>query len=424
MIAGCRWGVGLLCAVLISLTNIAGGAVSPEITELVEEAYRNNQELLSMAQNAQALRAEAPFAGSLQDPVIGFGIANLPVDSFAFDQAPMTQKQLFAAQKLPWFGTLDLRQQLSQLKAMEAELQVQGKKLQIAKDLTAAWYDLGFTEKSMEINDTLKVIVTQMLRVAETRYATGEGLQQDILTGQVQHSELIDEAINLTSRQRVIRAQLGSLLNRGDLFTENGPVVIDEPGKIPAQDVLNRAALQFNPLIQQKKMAIDRAKIEVQLAEKAYLPDFDVRLTYGQREDLPDFLSASVAMTVPLWQSTSQDSKLAGARNRLIAAEKSLRGLNQTLPHSIDRLLAEIAGARENYTLFRDALAVQAGQLADAALAAYSVGKVEFTTMLAARIRLLRIQLQTENYKYQIYKKQAELEELVGAGLSSLEGSP
>ncbi len=423
MSTGFKWRIGLLWVVLVLLADIASGADSAEITALVEEAYQNNQELLSIVQNAQALRAEAPFAGSLQDPVIGFGVANLPVDTFSFDQEPMTQKQFFAAQKLPWFGTLDLRQQVSQLTAMEAELQVQRKKLEIVKDLTAAWYDLGFIKKSLELNDNLKAIVIQMLRVAETRYATGEGLQQDILTGQVQHSELIDEAINLASRERVIRAQLGSLLNRGDLFIENGPLVVGEPGKIPAQDVLNRAALQFNPLIQQKQLAVDRAKVQVQLAEKAYLPDFDVRLTYGQRDDLPDFLSASVAMTVPLWQSTSQDSKLAGAKNRLSAAEKSLRGLAQTLPHSIDRLLAEISGARENYTLFHDALTVQAGQLADASLAAYSVGKVEFTTMLAARIRLLRIQLQTENYKYQIYKKRAELEELVGTGLSSLEGA-
>ena len=115
---------------------------------------------------------------------------------------------------------------------------------------------------------------------------------------------------------------------------------------------------------------------------------------------------------MPLWQSTSQDSKLAAAKKRLTAAEKSLLGLRQTLPHSIDRVLAEIAGARENYTLFGDALSVQAAQLADASLAAYSVGKVEFNTMLSARIRLMRIQLKTESYKYQIYKKQAELEEI------------
>ncbi len=422
MIASIKWMLSSFCMVIVLASHIEAAEPSLELNMLIEEAYRNNQDFLSMAENAQALRAEAPFSGSLQDPTIGFGVANLPADSFSFDQEPMTQKLLFASQKFPWFGTLDLRQQGSQLKAMEAEFQVQSKRLEIAKNLTGAWYDLGFTRESLEINKNLKALVMQMLRVAETRYATGEGLQQDILAGQVQHSELIDEGVNLTSRERVIRTQIGSLLNRGEFFGENGPPAIDEPGKTPELAVLNRAALQLNPLIQQRKVAIDRARIEVQLAEKAYLPEFDVRLSYGQREDRADFLSATVGMSVPLWQSTSQDSKLAAARKRLTAAEKSLLGLSQTLPHSIDRLLAEIAGARENYALFNDALTVQAAQLADASLAAYSVGKVEFNTMLSARIRLMRIQLKAESYKYEIYKKLAELEELVGTRLSSLEG--
>ncbi len=422
MIAIVRQLLVVVCMVIVSVVIVEAAAPTPDLTMLVEEAYQNNQELVSMAENAQALRAEAPFAGSLQDPVVGLSVANLPVDSFAFDQEPMTQKQLFASQKFPWFGTLDLRQQGSQLKAMEAEYQVRSKRLEIAKNLTGAWYDLGFTIKSLEINEKLKALVTQMLRVAETRYATGEGLQQDILAGQVQHSELIDEGVNLASRERIIRTQIGSLLNRGELFNQIGPLALDEPGEIPDRALLNRAALQRNPLVQQKKVAIDRAKVEVQLAEKAYLPDFNVQLSYGQRDDRPDFLSATVAMTVPLWQSTSQDSKLAAAKKRFAAAQKSLLGLRQTLPQRIDGVLAEIAGARENYTLFDEALSVQATQLADASLAAYSVGKVEFNTMLSARIRLMRFQLKAESYKYQIYKKLAELEEIVGTRLSSLEG--
>ncbi|TKB28076.1 TolC family protein [Desulfopila sp. IMCC35006] len=422
MIAIVRQLLVVVCMVIVSAVIVEAAAPAPDLAMLVEEAYQNNQELLSMTENAQALRAEAPFAGSLQDPVVGVSVANLPVDSFAFDQEPMTQKQLFASQKFPWFGTLDLRQQVSQLKAMEAEYQVRSRKLEIAKELAGAWYDLGYTIKSLEINEKLKALVTQMLRVAETRYATGEGLQQDILAGQVQHSELLDEGVNLASREQVIRTQIGSLLNRGQFFDHIGPLALDEPGKIPDRGLLNRAALQSNPLVQQKKVARDRAKVEVQLAEKAYLPDFNVQLSYGQREDRPDFLSASVAMTVPLWQSTSQDSKLAAAKKRFAAAQKSLLGLSQTLPQSIDRVLAEIAGARENYSLFNEALSVQAAQLADASLAAYSVGKVEFNTMLAARIRLMRFQLKAENYKSQIYKKQAELEEIVGTRLSSLEG--
>ncbi|MCP4338292.1 MAG: TolC family protein [Desulfobulbaceae bacterium] len=417
-----KWLFWLFLIVIVSLSIVRDSFASSVLSSLVEEAYQNNQDLLSMTENAQALRAEAPFSGSLQDPVVGIGLLNLPVDTFDFDQEPMTQKQLFASQKFPWFGTLDLRQQASELKALEADYQVRSKRLEIANSLAEAWYDLGFVGKGLEVNENLKTIVIQVLRVAETRYGTGEGLQQDILAGQVQHSELIDERVNLESRENVIRTRLGSLLNRGEFFEETGPLSLEEPDEVPERTLLNRIAIQLNPLIQARKVAIDRAKVEVQLAEKAYLPGFDLRFAYGEREDLPDFVSATVGMTVPLWQSTRQDSKLAAAKKRLVAAKKSLQGLRQTLPHSIDRVLAEIEGARDSYSLLREALSVQAAHLADASLSAYSVGKVEFDTMLSARMRLLRIDLKAERYKYQIYKKIAELEELIGTNLSSLEG--
>lgn len=414
----------LLCALFVAaaLLSIASPLFgSSRFSTLLDEAYDNNEGLLSMEENVRALRAEAPFSGSLRDPVVGIGVLNLPVDTFDFDQEPMTQKQLFASQKFPWFGTLDLRQQASELKALEADFQLRTKRLEIARNLADSWHDLGFVGKALEINANLQTIVLQVLRVAETRYGTGEGLQQDILAGQVKHSELIDERVNLESRERVVRAQIGSLLNRSGLFEDKGPISVEEPADIPERVLLNRISIQLNPLLQARKIAIDRAKVEVQLAEKAYLPDFDLRLAYGDREDNPDFVSATLGLTIPLWQSTSQDSKLAAAQKRLTSAKKSLLGLRQTLPHSIERVLAQIEGAKDSYSLMGKELSVQAANLADASLAAYSVGKIEFNTMLSARIQLLRIQLKAERYKYQIYKKMAELEELIGTNLSSLE---
>jgi outer membrane protein TolC len=418
----CSWFIFAVFFLMASVIGVHAAGETLKLTDLIDEAYRNNQELLSMEENAQALLAEAPFIGSLQDPVVGIALLNVPVDTFALDQEAMTQKQLFASQKFPWFGTLDLRRQASELKAIEAKYQVQVRRLEIARNLAGAWFDLGFIRKSLQTNENLKALVIQVLRVAETRYATGKGLQQDILAGQVEHSELIDEGVTLTTRERVVRAEIGRLLNRGDFFAEDGPVAIDDPGEIPPRELLGRVALQLNPRIQERKLAIDRAKVDVQLAEKAYLPDFDLRLGYGQREDRADFFSATVGISVPLWQSKRQDNQLAAAEKRLSAAQKSLLGLRQTLPHTIDQVLAEIDGAKENYQLFREALSLQAAHLADASLAAYSVGKVEFNTMLSARIRLLRIELKAENYRYQMYKKMAELEELIGMNLSSLEG--
>lgn len=421
------------CVVLTTLlawaSNIPAVSTPDALTTLIEEAYRNNQELLGMEENVSALKAEAPFAGSLQDPIVGIGLLNLPVDSFDLDQEAMTQKQLFVAQKFPWFGTLGLKQQVIELKALEANSLLHAQRLDVGSKVAASWYELGFLSKSLEVNKSLETIITQILRVAEVQYSTGKGLQQDILTGQVQLSELIDEEVNLKSRIQVEAAKISGFLNRDSVFTEKGPAVLEEPNDFPEADLLSSIGLQYNPKIQAQKVALDRSRVEVQLAEKTYLPNMDIRLSYGQREDNPttgadraDFFSATVAMTVPLWQSTRQDSKLAGAEKRLAGAEKTLLGLQANLPHNINMLLAEIAAARENHGLYRNALTIQAAHLADASLAAYSVGKVEFNTMLTARVRLLRIELKAEKYKYQIYKKLAELEELIGTSLSSLEG--
>ncbi|HAY38017.1 MAG TPA: hypothetical protein DCY53_00970, partial [Desulfobacteraceae bacterium] len=62
---------------------------------------------------------------------------------------------------------------------------------------------------------------------------------------------------------------------------------------------------------------------------------------------------------------------------------------------------------------------VQAEQWSRSSLTAYEVGKVNFNTMINAQIRLLRFELQSENYLFSLYKKRAELEEVLGASLLS-----
>jgi hypothetical protein len=60
---------------------------------------------------------------------------------------------------------------------------------------------------------------------------------------------------------------------------------------------------------------------------------------------------------------------------------------------------------------------LQAEQWANSSLTAYEVGELEFNTMIGAQIRLLRFELQTENYLFKIYQKRAELEEILGGPL-------
>lgn len=397
----------------------------PQLAALVEEGLRENYDIRSLEAEVESLEDEISFAGSLEDPRLGLALLNLPADSFQFDREPMTQKQVSIAQKFPWFGKLDLRSQRAAMKVVRQEALLKAKRLELARDIAAVFYDLSFTAEALSINVRMTREVDQLLRVAETRYATGGGLQQDVLQAQVEMAKLLDEKIMLEKRRRVLQDRLNELLNR-----ERFEPVAPAPGlPLMALDLnierLQSRALEENPEVAVRKTEIRIADIEVELARKAFWPDFDVQLAYGQREedrtgrDLPDFVSGTVMLNIPVWQGTRQRPKLAAALKTLAAARQSHQALLAALPHRIDALGAEIQDTQRNYRLFKDALLLQAEQWARSSMSAYEVGSVEFSTMIAARLQQLRFELQADRYLFEVYKSRAELEKVVGGAIDS-----
>jgi cobalt-zinc-cadmium efflux system outer membrane protein len=396
---------------------------SPPLTQLIEEGIAQNKEIKSLEDEVEGLKKEIPFAGSLEDPRLGLAILNLPTDTFDFDQEAMTQKQIFIAQKFPWFGKLDIKTQRATLKAVRQQAILEARRLELARKIAVNYYELGFVATSLEINARLTDIVSQLLGVAETRYATGRGLQQDVLQAQVELTKLLEEKISLQRTRRTLEDRINELLNRASFITVIPPKDLGYPDLQLKVKQLQDKAIKENPQFRVRQARIDIAAKDIELARKDYWPDMDVKLAYGQRDedrtgrDLPDFVSGSVTMNIPLWQNKRQDSKLAAAKKSHQAAINFYRNLIESLPHRVDALVTEIRYTQKNYRLFTDALLLQADQWASSSLLAYEVGELEFNTMINARIRLLRFELQTSSFLYKIYQKRAELEEVLGGPL-------
>ena len=392
---------------------------------LIEEGLANNQDIKSLESRVKSLKEEISFAGSLNDPRIGIALLNIPTDHFRFDQEPMTQKQIFIAQKIPWFGKLSLRSQQAAMKAIRQEAILKAKRFELAREIATAYYELGFVFSGQKTNERLIKMLTQLLRVSETRYASGQGLQQDVLHAQVELSKLLEEQITLGKKRRTLEDRINSLLNRESFIPVTPPESLPYPNPVLEIEELQPRALAMNPQLKVKQAEIELAGVGIELARKNYWPDLDFKVAYGQREedfngrDLPDFVSTSVVMNIPLWKKTRQDKKLEATQLSYQAALQSYQNLANRLPHKIDALVTDIRNIRKNYALITDALIVQAEQWARSSLTAYEVGKVNFNTMINAQIRLLRFELQSENYLFSLYKKLSELEEVLGAPLLS-----
>jgi outer membrane protein TolC len=397
------------------------------LERLIVELVARNDTLLGLRADLAALEEEVPAAGALDDPRLGVGVANLPTDSFSFSQEPMTQKQLFVAQKFPWFGKLDLRTQLAVLAVERQRALIAVRTQELVRDLARAYFDLGFTLEAQRFNVELTQTVTHMLRVAEAVYASGRGLQQDVLLAQVELSKLIGEKISLEEKRRAQVARINELLNRDDMRQAAPAGPVEDLNLDLDPRALHALALQHNPDLWVRQADIDRSEVNIGLARKDYYPDMDFTVAYGQRDedrtgrDLPDFVSASVAVSIPLYQHRKQDRQLAAALNRRKSAVKVYENLANALPHQVDAVLREIVGLRENHRLFKGGLVEQTDLWSRSSVAAYEVGKLEFSTMIDAHLRRLRFEQQTEMFRFQIYQKLAELENLTGTALAGID---
>jgi outer membrane protein, heavy metal efflux system len=403
-------------------------AATPALAALVAEGLANNQQLQSQRSAINALRNEIPAAGALDDPQLGVALLNLPVDTWRFNQEPMTQKQVRIAQKLPWFGKLDLKTQRAVLAANIAEARWRGQRLALARKIITAYFDLALAVRGEQINDQLMDLVKQLLQSSESRYSSGMGLQQDVLQAQVQLSRLMDEQNDLADRRRTQNRKLNALLNRPAFQAVTPMVTMPMPPLDFDFQRLEDLALRRNPEIIARGLAVERAAVAVDLARKAFYPDFNISLSYGLREDdrlgaeRPDFFSAGVNLNIPLYRNRKQTPLLEAAADGRQAAAQALRDLQLSLPHRIEAVNSAVERLQSSYRLYTGTLVLQAGQWADSAQSAYEVGKLEFNSMINAQMQVLRLQLQADTYLYRLYQKRAELEELIGVPLSAVDG--
>lgn len=409
----------LYMTALPSEVNPAPLFVPPASLErLVRLTYRTNESLKQLETEIEALKEEVPAARALDDPRLTLGINALPTDTFSFSQEPMTQKQIFLAQKFPWFGKLDLRAQKVVLAAARKQEMLRARRLELRRSVAEAYFELLFVERALDVNAELNQMVSQILRVAEVAYASGRGLQQDVFQAQVELGKLMDERESLTSRKRGLENQLNELINHESFVSIETPEDPAFPEPSLSSDALLKTAYERNPGLTVLQVDIDRAIVDIALAKKDYFPDMDVRVGYGQREEdltgrsLPDFVHGSVTLNIPIWFKNKQDRRLQAALKRKTAAEQAFANFRNRIPHRVDAILSEIDAIRQNHRLFQEALLLQTDQWARASLAAYEVGKVDFDTMINAHVRRLQFGLQADRYRFSMYKSLARLEEL------------
>ncbi len=425
-----RWplaaGCVLVGCVLVGCVLAAG--VSPAVAqprlsleEAVSLAQANDPWLRGSELRQEAARAEAVAAGQLPDPTVSLGLANLPVDTFDFNQEPMTRFNVGLAQVFPRGKTRALRQrQFTEFSERHVHLRAD----RLAKvEVTVAhlWLESFRQHEAIRLIEQDHVLFEHLVDVAQSSYSSAQGQtrQQDLIRAQLELTRLEDRLHVLHERFDTHRLALGEWLpasardSTGHVhqaefrFGSTLPELdVQQPGWLaepaPAPESLY-ALLSRHPAILSIEHEISASNTGIKIAEQRYKPQWGVEARYGYRDRAPtgadraDFFSVAVTLDLPLFTSKRQDQAVQAARASAAATQTDKVLALRAMRASFEAAGAKLLRLNQRQALYQQRLLGEVSEQAEASLSAYTNDDGDFAEVVRARIAELNAHIDALN---------------------------
>ena len=175
---------------------------------------RDDPALTRLDARAEALEERAVSDAQLPDPKVTGQLANLPVDSFAFDQSMMTQVRFGLRQEFPPGRSRAIRGDQRRLEASVERARKQLELRRIALETRQAWMELAYNEQALEIVAAGREKVARQIESISSRFATGRMSAQDVLRAELELSLLDDRMAEHRRQADAARATLSRYIGR------------------------------------------------------------------------------------------------------------------------------------------------------------------------------------------------------------------
>ncbi len=393
-----------LCVpILMSLSVQAFAAGSPAdgniLTLKQAVSLTLSSESVSQAFEYRALGfdEESIAVGGLPDPKLKLGAMNFPTDTFDFGQEAMTQLQVGVVQFFPRGSSRSIKSHINTGKAENSRFMASNARLMAIRDVSKNWLELYYWLQAEDIVEQSKGWFSNLVGVTESRYRVGSATQQDVVQSELELDRLTDRLEGIRIKQDMSRSDLSRWIG-STASMRSLPEAL--PALSPPEISAAAPILDKHPVLQAKDAEIKINTDSVELTRQAYKPGFAVDMTYGDRSglnsdgtDRSNMLSAMVLMDIPLFTNKRQDKKLASSQQKLEAVKQDRETVLRTLSSKLQRSQSSLRILDRQILLYRDKLVPQSRSHSELALKAYENSRVEFNSVMRARVSELNTQL-------------------------------
>ncbi len=398
-------------------------AAEEQLREYIEEALARHPAIQQASARYRAALQVVPQVKSLPDPVFSFTQAIRSVETRVGPQ----QNAVMLSQAFPWFGTLDLQGQVALRKAAaQYHLSVATEREVIAQ-VKDAYYRLAYIDTGVRITEEELSLLEHYEELAETQYATGQGLQQAILRIQAELTTVLNDLEILDQQRFTLAARLNTLRDRPPEDPIPPAVPLTLPDVVLDPSELYRLGDFHRQELQAANALIEASERSIELAKTSYRPRFTVGAGFvnvGGRRDpagqlLPppdngkNAVSVSLGMTIPLWTGKYR-AGVQQAAETLIAERGAYRTIRNEMEFAVQDAVIRAQTLERQVELFETALIPQAEAALQATEAAYETGQLGVLDLLDGERMLLDVQLMNARYYSDFLVALAQLERAIG----------
>jgi len=413
---------------------VSSGPTEMDLRQLWNELKVNNPQLSSLRESYLSAKATVPQINAPANPQVGLVWSGMPVNSpFALGgaNAPSpnnpggggisSNNAISVAQPFQFPGKKSLAADIADTNAEALLASSESTYLQLGAQLSTLYYSALAAQKQLQVLKESVIRLEMIKNVAKARYANNAAAYVEFLNAQVAQSAAQADQFNVERQLNVALHNINTLVGRHsrEKLVLRGDVRRAING-VPTLIELEDYAENSHPSLKSSALQLDAARKGVDLAKKAYLPDFQViGSSYTPRGPFSAnngamFYQFELDLIIPLYFFTKEKYGVEQAQRNQAAAEAGNISNRQQIVLAVNTAYAVYEQAKNQTQFLKDRQVPQADAAYKVGLTQYSNNGQGFNDLLTAQTQLRNLEIALAQAESNLMQAQAVL--MVSAG--------
>ena len=405
----------------------SSGPAEMDLRQLWAEMKLNNPQLASLRESYLSAKATVPQIAAPANPQVGLVWSGMPTNSpFALGGAntPTAQNpggisnnnSISIAQPFQFPGKKSLASDIANTNAEALLAQSEATYLQLGAQLSSLFFNALASQKQLQVLRESVVRLEMIKNVAKARYSNNAAAYVEYLNAQVAQSAAQADQFNAERQLDVAIKSINTLVGRHAreklvLRADVRRALNNVPTLVELEDYAENS----HPSLKSSSLQLDAARKGVDLAKKAYLPDFQViGSSYTPRGPFAAnngamFYQLELDLVIPLYFFTKERYGVEQAQRSQAAAEAGNISNRQQIVLGVNTAYAVYEQAKNQTQFLRDRQVPQADAAYKVGLTQYSNNGQGFNDLLTAQTQLRNLEIALAQAESNLMQAQAVL---------------